>query len=85
MKREMEIIARNSRVLTIPALKPALKPFCIVSPSMEVILAGPETAFWTFTPLKRILMLLKVMVIIFMDSTKPSFTEPVKFFPFRSF
>ena len=67
----MLISATSSKVEHKPALKLTLNPSDTVSPSIEVTRAGPETAFVTSIPLKRIPRLFIVLAVIFPISNIP--------------
>ena len=68
---DIEIKEIKEREEYKPILKSSLKLSVKVSPRIDVILAGPDTTFETFTPLKRILMLFIVSKVYLTVSFAP--------------
>ena len=71
MNKEIEIMDIKSKMLKIPILIPPEKPCSIVEPNISVILAGPETAFFTSTPLNKTPILFIVTPMFLKESTTP--------------
>ena len=71
IKSEMLIIAKKLSTLTVPVEKPSANPVFAVSPSITVILTGPETAFVRSMPLNSSFKVFNVIAMFSPVCLKP--------------